>query len=87
MNSLHYIPTITETTRFPPCDSNGIPTISDHIWTNEVLNSRRGIIYFDLTDHCPSFTHIDHSVKPTSTVTRKMIFQPLDSGKLNKLMD
>ena len=87
MNSLHYIPTITKPTRFPPGDANGIPTTLDHIWTNKVLNCRRGIIYFDVTDHCPSFTHIDCSVKPTTTSTRKIILRPFDSDKLNKLMD
>ena len=57
MNSLHYIPTITKPIRFPSGNSNSIMIILDHIWTNKVLNSTRGIICFDLTDHCPSFTH------------------------------
>lgn len=49
-SSMFFYPLITKPTRL------GIKsTTLDHIWMNKYFPSFSGIIYFDVTDHCPSF--------------------------------
>ena len=54
MNSIHLLPVITKPTRFAP-DNTGKNSCLDHIWVNNLSNYVSGIIYIDMTDHCPSF--------------------------------
>ena len=54
LQSHHFLPAIPRPTRFPPNDDHS-PSLLDHIWLNSLNICNLGIIYFDLTDHCPTF--------------------------------
>ena len=65
LQSLFFTYLINKPTRFPPNNSNGLPTLLDRIWTNDILNFTSGILNLDITDHLPTFVLIPvFSVSP-----------------------
>ena len=54
--SLHFTPFITKPTRFSPV-SNERPSLLDHIWINNFVPHKCGIIELDISDHLPTFVH------------------------------
>ena len=86
MRSLYFLPIITKPTRFPPNDSAGHPSSLDHIWLNECCSSRAGIIYFDQTDHLPTFCIFSNPMLSgnTSQLHRKT-FRPFSDEHFLKL--
>ena len=61
--SLYFIPVITKPTRFPPSGINSEPSALDHIWINSLQCCSSGVIFTDISDHCPTFIHIPTAVK------------------------
>ena len=57
LRSLHFFPAITKPTRFPTGNSY-TPTLLDQVWINFNNAYDSGIIWADLTDHCPVFLRI-----------------------------
>ena len=57
LQSLHFLLVITKPTRFSHTDQRPIsaPSLLDHIWINFDLLFTSGILYSDITDHCPTF--------------------------------
>jgi hypothetical protein len=56
--SLSFLPLITRATRFPPPGSNSEPSALDQIWINSLQRCSSGIIFSDISDHCPTFVHV-----------------------------
>ena len=54
--SNHFMPLITQPTRFSPI-STEIPSLLDHIWINNFVSHECGIVDLDLTDHLPTFVN------------------------------
>ena len=54
LRSSHFLPTILKPTRFPT-GNTFMPTLLDHIWINFIKRYSSGIIWSDITDHCPVF--------------------------------
>ena len=55
MRALHFLPTILSPTRFSNTDYYIRPSLLDHIWVNFFSEVHSGIVWADLTDHCPVF--------------------------------
>ena len=58
LQSMHFIPTITKPTRFPPPSAPGVPTLLDHVWSNRLHDHSSSILLSDITDHCPIIIHL-----------------------------
>ena len=57
IQSLNFVPTISQATRFPPNNStNG--TLIDHIYLNFHTVFHSGIIFYDSSDHLPIFIRL-----------------------------
>ena len=58
MQSLAFTSLISKPTRFLPNDAF-LPSLLDQIWTNCLLKCQSGIILTGITDHCPTFVHLE----------------------------
>ena len=88
LESAHFIPVITRPTRFPPVNSNVIPTTLDHIWINKLVACKSGIICMDMTDHAPNFIYFNLPCKSNNELTKiKIQFRPFSNESLNSLTD
>ena len=57
----------------------------DHIWVNKQIITRAGVLYFDITDHLPTFVHFGtNEVSPASTTFR---FRPFHDSDLRKFIE
>ena len=54
-DSYMFMPAITKSTRFPGGDLSRNPSTLDHIFLKRRTNFQSGIIYCDISDHCPTF--------------------------------
>ena len=73
MRSCHFIPLITEPTKFPTSNSY-YPSLLDHIWVNNISIFQTGIILNDITDHCPMLIRYPIN-KPRSQTKTKITFR------------
>jgi exonuclease III len=58
LQSLSFLPLITQATRFPPSQSPILPSLIDHIWVNTLHQCSSGILTTDISDHLPIFMHM-----------------------------
>ena len=58
MQSHGFYNVISKPTRIPPNESNVLPSLLDHIWTNILRYNSSGIIASDTSDHLPTFIHL-----------------------------
>ena len=86
LNSLHFIPLINKPTRFPPNGGTAAPTTLDHIWINKVTPYISGILYYDISDHCPTVAHFSPILPRPSNTKQKIIFRPFSENNLNFLI-
>ena len=85
MYSLHFLPKILKPTRFPTGNFYS-PTLLDQVWVNYIDNCTAGIIWSDITDHCPCFLRINASVaQPTDLV--KLTFRKYNSNNVDNFVD
>ena len=86
MYSLHYLPTIDQPTRFGNTESNthSLSTL-DHIWVNQILPLQAGIIYYDATDHCPTFLKF-YCHKTNQPESKTITFRPFSEQNMERLM-
>ena len=94
MSSLFYYSVITKPTRF---GTN--PSTLDHIWLNKELNLTSGIIYYDVTDHCPCFLNFKISnsdnlnekilieTRPYSEYNQNLLIEKLNATNWNALLN
>lgn len=57
MHSFHFLNCITIPTRF---SANSVPSLLDHIWINNAIDYRCGVVTANIADHLPSYI----SIKP-----------------------
>ena len=79
-----FLPIINKPTRFPSSDSNILPTILDHIWTNNLNVYSCGLLDFDCTDHLPVFFVLDSNVD-FATDKIEIKSRPYSENNLNNL--
>ena len=82
MYSLFFFPVITKPTRF----SNNSATL-DQIWLNKETNMNSGIIYYDITDHCPCFLNFNIPSFDFSNEKVKIEMRPFDENKFNSFLE
>lgn len=87
LSSLHYIPFITKPTRFDHSRANSVPSLLDQIWINDIFSSIPGIILYDVSDHLPSFIHVNLPFinNATSPDRHKITFRPFSDTNLQNL--
>ena len=85
LQSLHYTSLITKPTRFTTTDNSFNPSIIDHIWTNITTTVNSGIIWSDITDHCPCFTFLN-TESQISHGTKKIYFRIINETNIAKLL-
>ena len=68
LQALHFVPTITKPTRFPPSNTNGNPSLLDHIWINCLDSYQCGILTTGVTDHCTTFIRLSLVFRQTELV-------------------
>lgn len=85
MHSLHFLPTITKPTRFPPDDQHCVPSLLDHIWINMVSRYRCGILSIDISDHCPTFIKLFNFSSPSQKI--KLSFRSHNPENIAKFYD
>ena len=66
MQSMNYFPHILRPTRFPDNPQLGKPSLLDHVWTNFLLPSLSGILYYNISDHLPVFINLIKQSTPNS---------------------
>lgn len=81
LNSYALIPVIDKPTRLPP-NSNISPANLDHIFINRLSGFHSGIIYSDLSDHCPSFLNLNANV-PLENSKIKITYRPYSEENFN----
>ena len=86
IQSKYFIPTINKATKF---ESDTTSTCLDHIWMNSTTHVNSGVIYYDQTDHCPTFMnfippksfksnhYISYSLRPYSESNEENIIEKL----------
>ena len=86
LQALNYLPLITQPTRFSPIP--GIqPTLLDQIWMNFREQYSSGILFVDLSDHCPIFLHLPcMSPDTTNNVKRKIQFRCHNDVNIEKFL-
>ena len=65
--SHHFSQVITRPTRFSQI-SGIAPSLLDHIFINRYTSFSSGIIDLDITDHLPTFIHLENLIRPTHKV-------------------
>ena len=85
MSSRSFCPYITKPTRFSPGNADVTASALDHIWINAILSGTSGIIYHDITDHCPCFVSLAYAESPQNPKTTVITFRPYDDEKFDKL--
>ena len=86
LQSLGFISVISKPTRFDP-NPDILPTLLDHIWINFFHSFSCGIIFSDVTDHCPTFLLISsNSPKPIDNINRKIVFRDHCENNLNNFL-
>ena len=86
LNSMHFIPLITRPTRFPPNEQTSNPSTLDHIWINCLVPFKSGILYMDLTDHCPVFVNFNFGLLNENDSKFELRFRPFNKQNFNKLV-
>ena len=84
LQSKYFIPTINKATRF---ESDTTSTCLDHIWMNSTTHVNSGVIYYDQTDHCPTFMNF---IPPKSFKSNNYIsysFRPYSESNKEKLIE
>ena len=81
MQSKYFFPTINKATRFESS------TCLDHIWMNSTIHVNSGVIYYDQTDHCPTFMNFTppNSVKVNEYISYS--FRPYSESNKEKLIE
>lgn len=74
LQSLNFIPLVTNETRFDN-NANVLPSCLDQIWTNKIIASSAGVIYYTITDHCPTFAIWKFLSDNHSSVKHKISFR------------
>ena len=82
MYSFNLIPTIDKITRYSNNENNIFGTILDHIFINKINTYSSGTILFDLSDHCPTFIHLNLNVNNKSDMKRKIVFRNFTTENL-----
>ena len=80
MQSKYFVQTINKATRFESS------TFIDHICMNSTIHVNSGVIYYDQTDHCPTFINF---TPPNSVKVKKYIsysFRPYSELNKEKLI-
>ena len=97
MHTCHFIPVISNPTRFSPISNHA--SLLDHIWINKPTFYISGIINCDITDHLPTFIFIpaarklndSHKIKITFRLTndenKLKFFQCIDNYDWNMIRD
>ena len=85
LQSMHFLPTITKPTRFPPTSVPSVPTLLDHIWSNRLHDHSSGILLSDITDHCPVSIHLYNFKNPNNKT--KVTFRIHKQEYINKFLE
>ena len=87
MQSFSFLPAITIPTRLS-ANHNSNSTNLDHIFINKLTHFTSGVIYLDLTDHCPTFIHF-HTIFPNNNGNSKIKIEsrPFNQDFLDKLIN
>ena len=76
-------------------DKNTTSTCLDHIWMNSTTHVNSGVIYYDQTDHCPTFmsftppksfksnNYISYSFRPYSESNKEKLIEKLTNIEAN----
>ena len=80
MQSYHFVPGILKPTRFPVSNNYHSPSLLDHAWLNFLETFQSGIIWADISDHCPVFLRILLPDSLSDKVTYD--FRPRDQKKV-----
>ena len=86
LQSLSFFPVITKPTRFPSGNQKGNPSILDHIWCNNLSHFSSGILFCDVTDHCPLFYRFVRPIGNNSNKI-KLSFRSHNPGNTNKFIE
>jgi hypothetical protein len=84
LQSMSFIPVITKPTRFPPHNSNILPSAIDHIWINSLQQYSSGIISTDISDHCPNFIHLPCAIQNSDRI--KITFRSHNDTNINSYL-
>ena len=85
LSSMFFLPVITKPTRFPV--NSGEPSTLDHIFINKLEEFCSGVVYTDITDHCPCFIFFNFDHSPVNESLRKITFRPFEEKNLDLLSD
>ena len=86
LNSYFFVPVINKPTRFPPNNTDIRPSTLDHIFININYNTWAGIIYWNDTDHLPTFIKFKLSMPSEANLFRKIQFRSFSQSNLNSLI-
>ena len=78
---------INKPTRFPNTENISNPSILDHIWTNCMNVSNSGIIYYDVSDHLPTFCSLNFPSITENNEKIKIESRPFTEINLQKLIN
>ena len=78
----HFIPLITKFTRFSPV-AGEMPSLLDHFWINKFNSCTTGILNVDITDHLPTFIHLNLENKDVGEKQKITFRETNQIGKRN----
>ena len=84
--SKSFIPLIDKPTRFPRGNQVGDPSCLDMIWTNNLSINTAGIIYYDQSDHLPSFCTMESDSTDCNDEKIKIETRPFTESNLSNLI-
>ena len=84
MFSMHFFPHILKPTRFDASNPTCASTL-DHIWISKILKSKSGVIYYDITDHSPTFLHLYCTKSCSEQNFKTFTFRPFSENNLSNL--
>ena len=79
--SHHYTSLVTKPTHFSQVDGV-LPSLLDHIFLNKICSYSCGILELDLTDHMPTFLHLNYDSVDTNEKTKIQFRLINDSSKI-----
>ena len=84
LHSYLFLPAITVPTRLS-VNENTNSTNLDHIWIDRLTNFVSGVIYLDLSDHCPTFIHFCTDTSGNNCDKIKIETRPFSQARLDSL--
>ena len=87
LQSKCFISLINKPTRFPNGNLTSNPSTLDMIWTNGLEISSSGILYYDATDHLPTFCTINSEVLDAETGNIRIETRPYSDINFRKFSD